>query len=128
MCTDRRYLTLSYGESNYVSSSRSVARQILFNHVKSLDIPVHTFLDLSDPAWVSYQRLTKPMFVMTTDGGVLDDDSPDSTAEYVLLQRVFLYSLLSQGISVTLLRGAQYRDSKVRLSLGQSSKLRSQTV
>ena len=56
------------------------------------------------------------MFVMTIDGGILDEASSDSISESVLLQRVFLYSLLAQGVSVTLLRGAEYRDSKVRVS------------
>ena len=53
------------------------------------------------------------MFVMTSDGGIVEDSSPASAAERILLQRGFLYSLLAQGVSVTLLRGAEYRDSKV---------------
>ena len=53
------------------------------------------------------------MFVMTSDGGIVEDSSPAPAAERILLQRVFLYSLLAQGVSVTLLRGAEYRDSKV---------------
>ena len=53
------------------------------------------------------------MFVMTNDGGVVQSTSAKAAAERVLLQRVFVYSLLSQGVSVTLLHGAQYRDSRV---------------
>ena len=56
---ERRFLTLSYGETAYVSSSRSLARHLLFNHLKSLDTPLHTFLSLSDPKWMAYQRLKK---------------------------------------------------------------------
>lgn len=56
------------------------------------------------------------MFVMTNDGGVAEESSSETHAARVLLQRVFIYNLLCQGLSVTLLKGAQYRDSKVRLS------------
>ncbi|KAI0638272.1 P-loop containing nucleoside triphosphate hydrolase protein [Trametes polyzona] len=110
---DRRFLTLQYGDGEYVPSSRSLARAILFNHLCSLDVTVHTFLGTSDPAWLSYQKRQKPMFVMTNDGGVIDNSSSPAQAERVLLQRVFLYSLLAQGVSITLLKGAEYRDSKI---------------
>ncbi|EJF61300.1 P-loop containing nucleoside triphosphate hydrolase protein [Dichomitus squalens LYAD-421 SS1] len=110
---ERRFLTLLYGEDDYVTSSRSLARAILFNHLASVNVSVHTFADLSDPAWLAYQRSRKPMFVMTSDGGIVDDSSPIAAAERILLQRVFLYSLLAQGVSVTTLRGAEYRDSKI---------------
>ena len=56
------------------------------------------------------------MFVMTSDGGVLKDNPSSASSERILLQRVFLFSLLSQGVSVTLLKGAEYRDSKVHTS------------
>ncbi|EJF64914.1 P-loop containing nucleoside triphosphate hydrolase protein [Dichomitus squalens LYAD-421 SS1] len=110
---ERRFLTLLYGENDYVTSSRSLARTILFNHLASMKLLVHTFTDLLDPAWLAYQRLRKPMFVMTSDGGTVMDSSPIAAAERILLQRVFLYSLLTQGVSVAMLRGAEYRDSKI---------------
>ncbi|KAI0720199.1 P-loop containing nucleoside triphosphate hydrolase protein [Cerioporus squamosus] len=110
---ERHFLTLQYGEDDYVSCSRSLARTILFNHLKTLNIPVHTFIGLSDPAWKSYQKLKKPMFVMTNDGGVVEESSSEPAAARILLQRVFLYSLLAQGVSVTILHGAEYRDSKI---------------
>ncbi|KAI9000928.1 P-loop containing nucleoside triphosphate hydrolase protein [Trametes punicea] len=110
---ERRFLTLLYGDDDYVSSSRSLARTILFNHLTSLQIPLHTFRDTSDPAWLSYQQHKKPMFVMTDDGGVVDESSSITHAERVLLQRVFMYSLLSQGVSIATLKGAEYRDSKI---------------
>ena len=53
------------------------------------------------------------MFVMTNDGGVPSDESSTAVAERILLQRVFLYTLLAQGVSVSILNGAEYRDSKV---------------
>ena len=59
MATERRFLTLPYGETNYVSGSRSLARHILFEHLKTLDVPLHTFLGLSDPNWIAYQKLKK---------------------------------------------------------------------
>ena len=53
------------------------------------------------------------MFVMTNDGGVpIPENNP---SEVQLLQRVFIYDILAQGISVALLQGAEYRDSKVCL-------------
>ena len=50
------------------------------------------------------------MFVMTNDGGV---NPEDHSAEVRLLQRAFIFDILAQGISVALLQGAEYRDSKV---------------
>ncbi|OJT09311.1 hypothetical protein TRAPUB_14238 [Trametes pubescens] len=110
---DQRYLTLQYGEDGYASSSRSLARTILFSHLKSLDIPVHTFLDASDPAWLSYQMHTKPMVIMTNDGGIVEGATTTAHVEWILLQHVFIYTVLAQGVSVTLVKGAQYRDSKI---------------
>lgn len=55
------------------------------------------------------------MFVMTNDGGVLDDQN---LAGQILTQRIFIFDLLSQGTSVTLLQGTEFRDSKVSLVLG----------
>ncbi|RPD67074.1 P-loop containing nucleoside triphosphate hydrolase protein [Lentinus tigrinus ALCF2SS1-7] len=110
---ERRFFSLHYGKSDYASCSRSLARIILYNHLKSLNIPVHTFSNLSDPEWKVYQRLKKPMFVMTNDGGVVEESTSEPATARILLQRVFLYSLLAQGVSVTILHGAEYRDSKI---------------
>jgi hypothetical protein len=52
------------------------------------------------------------MFVMTNDGGLLDD-SDTLSADRVLNQRLFLFNLLAAGIAVTLLQGVEFRDSKV---------------
>lgn len=51
------------------------------------------------------------MFFMTNDGG-----SPSKVileTEAILTQRVSIFGMLSQGIPVVLLRGAEFRDSKV---------------
>jgi hypothetical protein len=62
------------------------------------------------------------MFVMANDGGPLDEDASDATAERTLCQRIFFFNLLSRGISVTLFKGAEYRDSKVhRHSMSHTS-------
>ena len=57
------------------------------------------------------------MFVMTNDGGVVEESSSEPETARILLQRVILYSLLAQGVSVTVLHGAEYRDSKVCIQL-----------
>jgi ATP-dependent RNA helicase DDX60 len=52
------------------------------------------------------------MFVMLNDGGALENTDLDM-ARRVLIQRNFIFSLLTSGIAVTLLHGAEFRDSKV---------------
>jgi len=53
------------------------------------------------------------MFIMLNDGGPLIIQG-DLSAERILTQRVFLLEILSSGVSVSLLNGAEFRDSKVR--------------
>ncbi len=52
---------------------------------------------------------------MTNDGGLCDEGSSDSTAAVILCQRVFLLRILSSsaGVAVALLKGSEYRESKV---------------
>ncbi|KAI0948028.1 hypothetical protein AcW1_009642 [Taiwanofungus camphoratus] len=107
---DNRHLTIQSTPSDFVITSRMLARALLFKHLRRLDIPVHTFKDLSDPKWLRYRAVSKPMFVMTNDGGVLDDQN---LAGQILTQRIFIFDLLSQGTSVTLLQGTEFRDSKI---------------
>ena len=54
------------------------------------------------------------MFIMANDGGLSDDKASQFTTKRILCQRIFFFNVLSRGISVTLLKGAEYRDSKVR--------------
>ncbi|KAH9932994.1 P-loop containing nucleoside triphosphate hydrolase protein [Fomitopsis serialis] len=112
---DNRHLTIQTGQSEYVHTSRNLARVMLFKHLRHLDTPVHTFENLQDPEWSRYQRMTKPMFVMTNDGGLVDRDPDDELlqAEALLVQRAFMFDLLAQGTTVALLHGAEYRDSKI---------------
>jgi hypothetical protein len=53
------------------------------------------------------------MFIMANDGGLLDEEELQPTARRILCQRLFFFNVLSRGISVTLFKGAEYRDSKV---------------
>jgi hypothetical protein len=53
------------------------------------------------------------MFVMLNDGGTPAEDDHDM-ATRVLIQRNLIFCLLTSGIAVTLLQGAEFRDSKVR--------------
>lgn len=54
------------------------------------------------------------MFVMTNDGGLLDS-GVDLAAEYILRQRFFIFRLLQTGMPVTILKGAEFHNSKVRV-------------
>ncbi|EGO30017.1 hypothetical protein SERLADRAFT_413254 [Serpula lacrymans var. lacrymans S7.9] len=102
------------GSSQFVFASRTLARRLLFKHLHKLEFRVHTFESLSDPKWLEYCFMTKPMFVMMNDGGLLETKDIDSlAAERILCQRVFLLDLLASGIAVTLLRGAEFRDSRI---------------
>lgn len=61
----------------------------------------------------------QPMFVMTNDGGVFQPESTvDATlqAERILSQRVFILNMICTGTGITLLKGAEYRDSRVKPS------------
>ena len=49
---------------------------------------------------------------MLNDGGMPKNPNHDTTTR-ILLQRNFIFGLLTSGVAVTLLRGAEFRDSKV---------------
>jgi ATP-dependent RNA helicase DDX60 len=52
------------------------------------------------------------MFVMLNDGGMLENANLDM-ASRILIQRNVIFSLLSSGVAIALLHGAESRDSKV---------------
>lgn len=52
------------------------------------------------------------MFVMLNDGGTPKESNYDMAAR-ILMQREFIFGLLTSGVAVTLLHGAEFRDSKV---------------
>jgi hypothetical protein len=51
------------------------------------------------------------MFVLANDGGVANSGSFHN--ERALLQRMFLFQLIDQGMPIGLLNNAEFRDSKV---------------
>ncbi|KAH7929957.1 P-loop containing nucleoside triphosphate hydrolase protein [Leucogyrophana mollusca] len=120
-----RHMTLQTGESQFIVASRTLARRLLFNHLRTLEqVRVYAFEDISDRGWKEYQMMNKPMFVMTHDGGQLNAQALQNIfkAQKVLCQRMFIFDLLSDGLAVTLLPVAEFRDSKI-LSFVYESKL-----
>ncbi|KAF7974023.1 hypothetical protein HWV62_13539 [Athelia sp. TMB] len=113
---DNRHLTIKTGESNqFVVSSRSLARCLLFRHLSKLDVPVYTFQNSTDPEWLHYRDRTKPMFVMLNDGGLQEKGSDALSADRIIHQRMFMFDLLASGIAVATLTGIEFRDSKARI-------------
>ena len=53
----------------------------------------------------------QPTFVMVNDGGPSGGTALETVA--IVIQRTFLFGVLSQAFPVVLLRGAEFRDSKV---------------
>ena len=53
------------------------------------------------------------MFVMTNHGGLPEENVQDMSTARIFVQRAFLLEILSRGISIVLLEGAEYRDAKV---------------
>lgn len=108
-----RHATVQTGGPPSIVASRTLARCLLIRHLVQSDISVHVFEDLEDPSWLQYEATKKPMFIMANGGGLLDETASRLTAERILCQRMFFFSLLSRGISVTLFKGTEYRDSKI---------------
>jgi len=52
------------------------------------------------------------MFIMIDDGGSVENDI-ELRAARALTQRTFIYEFLARGIAVALMRGAEFKDSKV---------------
>ncbi|KAF8155693.1 hypothetical protein B0H34DRAFT_506081 [Crassisporium funariophilum] len=111
--SDTRHLTSKQGGAAFNVASRILARSMLFAHLLKLHIPVLVFEGCRDPLWISYVVARKPMFVMTNDGGVQNQGSSSCEVEGMFIQRSFLLSLLSGGTAAALLKGAEYRDSKI---------------
>jgi hypothetical protein len=56
------------------------------------------------------------MFVMMNDGGTLDSMDSTYTFQRALIQRSFMFDLLNEGISLTLLQSTEFRESKVSIT------------
>ncbi len=137
-----RHLTQSTGSPSFVVISRLLARELLRRHLQNMAITVHTFDGTSDQRWLRYLRAKKvckiyvephcithlnfelqPMFVMLNDGGTLEESETPLAAARVLMQRVHIFNLMTQGLSCALLYGAEFRDSKVSLTCSTRSAL-----
>jgi len=58
------------------------------------------------------------MFVMVNDGGVLKEGvGGQFAAHQILVQRLFIFSLLASGLAMVPLQGADFKDTKVTLRL-----------
>ncbi|KAJ6489614.1 hypothetical protein C8R47DRAFT_1177216 [Mycena vitilis] len=104
--------TINTGGSAFNVASRHLARALLFEHLLKLEVAVHTFTGLEDPAWLRFENAKRPMFVLIHDGAVASVRGRLQN-ERALLQRLFLYQLLNGGMAVALLNGVEFRDSKI---------------
>jgi hypothetical protein len=59
------------------------------------------------------------MFVMVNDGSVLEKGEWSGSEQAVLVLRTFIFDVLASGVSVTLLQGCEFRNSKVRCAFAQ---------
>lgn len=61
--SDIRHATLKTGDSPFVTTSRKLARTLLYTHLKlnaeKMEVNVVTFKGLNDPAWDIYRRKTR---------------------------------------------------------------------
>jgi len=55
------------------------------------------------------------MFALVNDGGTGQDSMDPFAAQRLLCHRVFLYDLLTSGLALAFLAGAEFRDSKVSI-------------
>jgi len=55
------------------------------------------------------------MFALVNDGGTGQDSTDSSATQRLLCHRVFLYDLLTSGLALAFLAGAEFRDSKVSI-------------
>ncbi|KAG8924160.1 hypothetical protein FRC01_011870 [Tulasnella sp. 417] len=108
-----KYLTLYGGDdtSAFVVSSRRLARTILKNHLERLDVPVTTFE-------------APPFCVLCNDGSqVATIDCSDLALSAALLQRTFIFIMLSQDISVLSLEAMEFRGPKIVSWVYEQSRL-----
>ncbi|KAJ7608765.1 hypothetical protein FB45DRAFT_1128535 [Roridomyces roridus] len=108
--------TIHTGSSpHFIVSSRHLARSLLFQHLLTLDVPVHVFKDFDDLAWLQFQNARRPMFVMINDGGACDSGQRKDhfRPHRALLQRASLLKLINTGVAIALLNGAEFINSKI---------------
>ncbi|KAG8876124.1 hypothetical protein FRB98_007452 [Tulasnella sp. 332] len=96
--------------------SRHLARSMLRQHIATIpDLCVMSFLDDTEPAWKTYVRTRKPMFVMCNSGGHPKSEGPHAVdaAQRALHMRKFIFNLLSNGVAVASLDSMDVVDSKI---------------
>ncbi|KAJ4478505.1 hypothetical protein J3R30DRAFT_3372705 [Lentinula aciculospora] len=107
-----RHTSIGTDGSPFQRNSRALARKLLFHHISKIDIPVHSFESPNDPDWIDLVSKKQPMFIMANDGDTPVNAKADRY-RLALLQRELLFELSRQGLAFALLKGAEYRDSKI---------------
>ncbi|KAG8926836.1 hypothetical protein FRC01_008316 [Tulasnella sp. 417] len=110
------HLTLYGGDdtSSFVVSSRRLARTILKSHLEQLEIPVTTFKAPAGKEWKEFVDSKKPMCVLCNDGSHLATvDCSDLACNAALLQRTFIFTMLSKGVTVVSFDATEFRGSKI---------------
>ncbi|KIO24166.1 hypothetical protein M407DRAFT_26442, partial [Tulasnella calospora MUT 4182] len=110
------HLTLYGGDdtSPFVVSSRRLARTILKIHLQRLGVVVTTFESPVDKNWTLFTDSKQPMCMLCNDGSQFATvDCGDLTTNAVLLQRHFIFTMLSNGVAVVSLESAEFRGSKI---------------
>ncbi|KAJ3899931.1 hypothetical protein F5879DRAFT_461062 [Lentinula edodes] len=107
-----RHTSIGAGGSEFSRNSRALARKMLFHHMANIHIPIHSFDSPKDPSWINLVSKKQPMFIMANDGDTLVN-AQGGQYKRALLQRELLFELSRQGLAFALLKGAEYRDSKI---------------
>ncbi|KAJ3744995.1 hypothetical protein DFH05DRAFT_1397236 [Lentinula detonsa] len=108
-----RHSSIGVGGSEFSRNSRALGRKILFHHMRlNIQIPIHAFQSPRDQDWLDLVSRKQPMFIMVNDGGTPVNASADRY-KCTLLQRELLFELSRQGLALALMKGAEYRDSKI---------------
>ena len=126
-------MTCASGGSEHTTASASLARTLLARHLHfniGQYFKVYAFENTADPLWLAYvarqkvgrlhlivsqllNSMLQPMFVMTSDGFHSNTRSNEIGNAAVLAQRHFVFKLLSSGLTISLLRDTEFRQSKV---------------
>ncbi|KIY45565.1 hypothetical protein FISHEDRAFT_76419 [Fistulina hepatica ATCC 64428] len=104
----RAVFDIVFWEDNvYSIASRILAREILIKHVKTTGVRALFFRDLSDPAWLEYRSVQRPMFVMMSDGGSANNNFGVTSS---FLRRLWIQQIHAGYMSVALMNGLEFRD------------------
>ncbi|KAG9050595.1 hypothetical protein FS837_004120 [Tulasnella sp. UAMH 9824] len=110
------HLTLYGGADTgrFVVSSRRLARTILKIHLQRLGVVVTSFESPEDKSWALFTDSKQPMCLLCNDGSQFATvDRDDVTTNAVLLQRHFIFTMMSNGVAVVSLEATDFRGSKI---------------